>query len=353
MRAWVLHAARDLRLENRTLPSASPGAVVIRVARAGICGSDLHYYGEGRAGAFVPKAPFVLGHEFAGEVVELGADAEGLSVGDRVAVDPTIPCRRCAPCRHGRSNLCLKMRTFGSASSFPHLDGGFQEYVAVPVLNCLRLPDSVDDAEGALMEPLAVAAQAIARAGGVAGLNVLITGAGTIGQCILTVARAFGAARVALTDPDPFARSFALDHGADLAADPSQPDADSLLARQAPDGFDIAFEASGSPQALALAIRVCARGGTVVQIGTLPAECTVPANLVMSRELAFIGSFRYVNVFEKVLDLLVGGRISAGHIVTSVLPLEDLPAAVEKAAGAGNVMKVQVRWENAPERGRK
>ena len=184
-------------------------------------------------------------------------------------------------------------------------------------------------------------------AGGVAGLNVLITGAGTIGQCILTVARAFGAARVALTDPDPFARSFALDHGADLAADPSQPDADSLLARQAPDGFDIAFEAYRLSAGAGPGHPGVARGGTVVQIGTLPAECTVPANLVMSRELAFIGSFRYVNVFEKVLDLLVGGRISAGHIVIELLPLEDLPAAVEKAAGAGNVMKVQVRWENA------
>jgi len=320
---------------------------VIRVARAGVCGSDLHYYGEGRAGAFVMKAPFVLGHEFAGAVVEVGPGVTALSVGDRVAVEPTIPCRACAQCRHGRSNLCPNVRVFGSASRVPHLDGGFQEYVAVPVSCCHRLPDSVDDAVGALLEPLAVAAHAVMRSPGVAGARVLVTGAGTVGQGVLTVARAFGASRVTVSDPDAFARSFALDHGADIAVDPSTPDAEKLLADAAEGGFDVAFEASGSPRALTQAMTACARGATIVQIGTLPAECSVPANLLMARELALLGSFRYVNVFEKVLDLVTGGRVSVHHLVTNVLPLEELPAAVELAARKGGVIKVQVQGGGA------
>lgn len=343
MKAWVLHAVRDLRLENRQKPAAAAGSVVLRVARAGVCGSDLHYYAEGRAGAFVLKAPFVLGHEFAGEVVELGPDVSGLSVGDRVAVEPTIPCRACAQCRRGRPNLCPNVRVFGSASSVPHLDGGFQEYVAVPVSCCHRLPDAVDDAVGALLEPLAVAAHAVLRSPGVAGMRVLVTGAGAIGQGVLTVARAFGASRITVSDPDPFARGFALEHGADNAVDPSTPGAEQLLADPAEGGFEVAFEASGSPRALNEAIRACARGATIVQIGTLPAECSVPMNMLMARELALLGSFRYANVFKKVLDLITGGRISVSHLVTNTLPLEELPAAVELAARKGSVIKVQVQ----------
>lgn len=342
MKAWVLHGSRDLRLENRPRPAAAEGCAIIRVTRAGICGTDIHYYQDGRNGTFVIKMPFVMGHEFAGTVVEMGPGVTGLAAGDRVAVDPTIPCRNCAPCRQGRSNLCVNMRVFGSASSIPHLDGGFQEYVAVPVQCCHRLPESVDDAAGALMEPLAVAAHAIMRADGVAGRRVLITGAGAVGQCILTVARAMGASRIAVSDPDPFARSFALEHGADLAVDPSLPDAGARLEEDAPGGFDVGFEASGSLQALRLALEACARGATIVQIGNLPPEGALPANLVVSKELALLGSFRYVNVFEKVLDLIEGGRISVSHLVTHVFPLQDFPSAMETAARKGGAIKVQV-----------
>ena len=218
----------------------------------------------------MPKAPFVLGHEFAGEVVERGPDAEGLSVGDRVAVDPTIPCRRCAPYRHGRSNLCLKMRTFGSASSFPHLDGGFQEYIAVPAFNCLRLPDSVDDAAGALMEPLAVAAQAIPRAGGVAGLNVLITGTVQSASASSPLPAHSGQRESRSPDPDSFARSLRSIMVLIWQRIPSQPDADSLLAQQAPDGFDIAFEGIRLSAGAGPGHPGVARGGTVVQSGLCP-----------------------------------------------------------------------------------
>jgi len=342
MKAWVLHGPRDLRLEDRTRPSAAEGYVVIRVSRAGICGTDVHYYQEGRNGTFVVRMPFVIGHEFAGTVVETGRGAGGLSIGDRVAVDPTIPCLICAQCRQGRSNLCADIRVFGSASAMPHLDGGFQEYVAVPVRCCHRLPESVDDAAGALMEPLAVAAHALQRAGGVSGLRILITGAGAVGQCVLTFARAMGASRIGVSDPDPFARSFALQHGADVAVDPSLPDAGARLAEYVPGGFDKGFEASGSLAALRLSVEACCRGATIVQIGNLPAEGSLPANLVVSRELAFLGSLRYANLFEKVLDLIQGGRVSVGHLVTHVVPLSELPSGLELATRRGNVIKVQV-----------
>lgn len=146
-----------------------------------------------------------------------------------------------------------------------------------------------------------------------------------------------------MTDPDSYARSFALEHGADQAFDPSSPGAESQLAEYAPEGYEVAFEASGSAQALRLAILACARGATIVQIGTLPGNSILPANLIMSKEQALLGSFRFANVFEKVLEMIAGGRYSVDHIVTAAFPIEELPAAVEAAARKGSVIKVQVR----------
>jgi L-idonate 5-dehydrogenase len=174
---------------------------------------------------------------------------------------------------------------------------------------------------------------------------VLITGVGAVGQTVLTVARAMGASRIAVSDPDSFARSFALEHGADQAFDPTMPDIEAQLAAYLPQGFDAGFEASGSLHALRQSIMACARGATIVQIGTLPGESPLPANLIMSREQALLGSFRFTNVFEKVVDMMVGGRISVDHLVTNVFPLDELPAAIDAATRKGNVIKVQVRTQ--------
>ena len=152
-----------------------------------------------------------------------------------------------------------------------------------------------------------------------------------------------GASRIAVSDPDPFARSFSLEHGADQAFDPSAPGDQARFTKYTPDGFDLGFETSGSPRALHLAIQACSRGATIVQIGTLPRDVPLPINLVMSKEMAFLGSFRFTNEFEKVLDLIVGRRISLDHLVTNVYPFEELPAAMEAAIRKGNVIKVQVR----------
>ncbi|MGL4398886.1 MAG: alcohol dehydrogenase catalytic domain-containing protein, partial [Luteolibacter sp.] len=136
MRAFILHGKQDLRRGELTTPAAQPGQILVRVRRVGICGSDVHYFSHGRVGNFVPKRPFALGHEFAGEVAELGAGVSGFSPGDRVVIDPSQPCGHCQHCRSGRYNLCENMRYFGSASCDPHLDGGFAEFVAVPARNC-------------------------------------------------------------------------------------------------------------------------------------------------------------------------------------------------------------------------
>jgi L-idonate 5-dehydrogenase len=342
MLAFQIHGAKDLRAVHLPRPTPGEGEVLLAVRRAGICGSDIHYFTHGSIGRFVPKRPFVLGHEFAGAVVGLGPGVDPTLLGARVAVDPSQPCGQCKHCRKGRYNLCLDMRFFGSASCDPHIDGGFAEAVAVPARNCHRLPDTVSWGEAALLEPLSVCLHAVGRAGPLTGRSVLVTGGGTIGLLTAILARAAGAAPVVVSDPAAFARETALAVGADAALDPTDAGFAGAAAAASDGGFGVAFEASGSPRALGQAIAAVERGATLVQVGTLPAEVTLPFNDIMARELTVAGSFRFANVFEAALRLLVAGRIDVAPVISRVLPLGDMGAAMAAAVAKDRVVKVQV-----------
>jgi len=250
MQAFLLRGAKELDSVCIDIPVPGEGQVLIRVRRAGICGSDIHYFTQGRAGRFVPKRAFVLGHEFAGEVVDLGTGAPPNLLGQRVAVDPTIACGVCPICKSGRYNLCADMRFFGSASCDPHLDGGFAQYVAALAANCHVLDDRISWGEAALVEPLSVALHALNRSGGVAGKSVLITGGGAIGQLLAISARTFGAALVVVSDPAAFARTEALALGADGVLDPMQTLFEAEATALLPAGFDMMFKTAGSAIAL-------------------------------------------------------------------------------------------------------
>ena len=338
MRSFILHGPLDLRPGELPTPQPLPDEVLVRVACAGICGSDVHYYRHGRVGSFVPKRPFALGHEFAGVIAETGADVRHWKPGDRVAVDPSQPCGTCRDCRSGRYNLCGGMRYFGSASCDPHLDGAFSEFVAVPARNCHALAASTGWAEAAMLEPLAVALHAARRAGSLGSATVLVEGGGTIGQLVARVARAFGAAHVALADPLPFPRRIALEGGADEVVDPTA----GTMPHSARDGFDIVFEAAGSVAALTHAIEATRRGGTIVQVGTLPTEATLPANRIMARELSLVGSFRFANAFEAARALVEGGRIDVLPLVSRRFLFDNTPQAMAVAAAREEVIKVQI-----------
>ncbi len=343
MRAFYLHGACDLRGTTVPDPVAAPGQLVLRVRQGGICGSDIHYFQHGRAGSFVPKRPFALGHEFVGEVAAIGSGVEGWEIGARAAVDPSMPCGQCDACRSGRYNLCPRMRYLGSASCDPHLDGAFAEFVAMPARNCQAVPDQISDAEATLLEPLAVALHAVNRAGSVAGRTVLVMGGGAIGQLIALVARTFGARTVVLADPALLPRETATAGGADDALDPAAPDFDSAAETLAPGGFDVVLEAAGARASLVKALEIVRRGGTVVQVGTLPPEVPLPANLIMAKELTVVGSFRFAHVFEIGLRLLAADRIKIGQLVSATYPHPEIPAAMDRAVNREGVIKVHFR----------
>lgn len=342
MKVFMLHGEKDLRAENIDLPAAPAGHVLLRIKRAGICGSDIHYYSHGKIGGFIPKRPFVLGHEFAGEVVSAGDAAGSSLIGRRVTVDPSIPCGDCKHCRSGRYNLCRNMRFYGSASCDPHIDGGFAEYTVAPAKNCFIVPDSLGWGEAAMIEPLSVVVHAARRAGDIAGRRVLVTGGGTIGQLMALAARAFGASQVVMSDIAAYPRKLAVTLGADAALDARDADFEQQSTALSQGGFDFVFEASGSPHALAQAIAAAERGATIVQVGTLPTPVTAPLNSIMAKELNFIGSFRFANVFATALDLAVSRKVSLTALISAVLPLSDMQKAMDLAIGKDEVVKVQI-----------
>lgn len=342
MRAFLLHGEKDLRAGELDVPAPSPGYVLLRVRRAGICGSDMHYFLHGKIGSFIPKRSFVLGHEFAGEVAGVGEGVSPSLLGQRVTVDPSIPCGQCKFCRGGRYNLCRGMKFYGSASCDPHIDGGFAEYTIAPAANCFAIPDSLGWGEAAMIEPLSVVVHAARRAGDVAGRRVLVTGGGAIGQLTALVARSFGASQVVMSDIAAYPRALAVKLGADAALDAKDPEFEAQAAAVSSGGFDLVFEASGSAQAVSQAIAAAERGATIVQVGTLPTPVTAPLNSIMAKELSFLGSFRFANVFATALDLAVSRRVNLTALISAVLPLSDMQKAMDLAVSKNEVVKVQV-----------
>lgn len=343
MKAAILYGAKDIRVEERSMPAVFPGMILLRNRRVGVCGSDIHYFEHGHCGRFVPDRPFVLGHEVSAEVAEVGPGVEGLSVGQRVTVNPARSCGRCLNCRRGRQNLCQNIMMLGSASTVPPRDGAFAEFTAVYADQCRVLPESIDDGVAALIEPLAVALHAIARAGNVSGKKVLVAGAGTIGILLAATLRAFGALSVCASDVIAQRRAKALEVGADIVLDPTSAEILAEAQTIAKDGFDLIFEASGSASALRQAFHLIALGGSIIQIGTLgDAEVPLPANLLMNREINLMGSMRYGADFDDAIALAQAQRVDFRRFISHVMPIDSVGEALLLASDRSNSLKVQL-----------
>jgi len=344
MKAAVLYGPRDIRVEAFQVPELRPGMVLLRSRQVGICGSDQHYYEHGYCAAFVPDRPFVLGHEVMAEVAAIADDVDTVRVGQRVAVNPARSCGFCETCKAGRGNLCRKTIMLGSASTTPPTDGGLAEFVTVRADQCHLMPDDMDEAMGAMMEPFAVALHAVKRAGTVSGRRVLVTGAGAIGLLAAITARAYGAAPVAISDLVAERRAKAGELGIDAVLDPAAADFAECVSQLTDDGFDVVLEASGAPPALRSAFDLVRPGGTIVQIGTLgTADIPLPANRLMNKEINLVGSMRYGNVFDEAIRLVAAGRVNLKPLINAVYPLEEAVKAFEFAADKARSFKVQIQ----------
>jgi L-idonate 5-dehydrogenase len=337
MKAVVVHAAGDLRVDTLPDPVPGPGEVLLAVEWGGICGSDLAYVNHGASGIAVLKHPLVLGHEFAGHVVAVGPGASNVPLGLRATVYPATPVDPANP-KHLPANL-EPVRYYGSAALDPHTDGGFSEYKVVRADQLRPLPDNVDTRHGALAEPFAVALHAVHRAatalpGGVQGRHVLVNGAGPIGVLVLAAARALGAAHVTAADVAAPSLQVAAALGADTLVDVTK---DPL-----PEDNEIVFEASGAAAALGGVLHATAKGGVVVQVGNLSAQpVTAVLGDLVGRELTWLGSFRFAGEMTEAIDLMAQG-LDLTPVMTHQFGLDQVAEAVATAAdrstGSSKVM---------------
>ena len=331
MQVLTWHAARDLRVERREPPASPPRAGFARVAvrAAGVCGTDLSEYLHGpvmiRPGRPHPLTgqapPVVLGHEFAGEVVDVGDGVDGVPVDQRVTADACWRCGTCFWCLRGDYHLCRI-----GASTGLHADGALAPLVDVPAYSLVMLPDEVDDAAGALVEPLAVGLHAIERAGLRAGERVGVVGFGPIGAAVSALCRAVGAGRLWVVEASQGRRRRAQGAGFEVL-DPAGADIRSVL-RAGTDGVgaDVVFDCTGASAALRSSIPLARRGGRVVALGVNPADVQFPLNDVVLNERSVIGSIGYHHDLPRVVALLASGRLDVSFLVTDEVPLADAVA---------------------------
>jgi len=329
MRASVLVAPGELRIEERPVPAPGPRDVLVRVRSVGVCGSDVHYYEHGRIGDFVVTAPLVLGHEVSGEIVATGTEVSADRIGERVALEPGVSCRRCEQCRAGRYNLCPDMRFFAT----PPVDGALSEYVVLPGDFAYAVPPQVSDDAAALLEPLSVAVWAHRKAGTTAGSSVLIAGAGPVGLMMLRTALLLGAARVVVTDVSAVRLERADAYGATASVLPGGPD---------PVGpeFDSFIDCSGAAPAVDAGIRALRPAGTAVLVGMGADRVAIPFSVVQARELTVTATFRYANTWPTAIELAASGRLDLDSMVTSRHTLDDVPGALRASKEPKSVKAV-------------
>jgi L-idonate 5-dehydrogenase len=343
MRAIVIHAAKDLRIETAAVAELGSNDVEVHIEAGGICGSDLHYYQHGGFGVIRIKEPMILGHFVAGKVARLGSGVSHLKAGQRVAVCPSRPCRQCRYCQSGQQQHCLDMRFYGSAMRFPHVQGAFREILVTDVSQCIAVASTLSAAEAAMAEPLAVCLHAGRQAGPLLAKRVLVTGSGPIGVLCMLVARRAGAAEIVMTDVTDAPLAIAARIGADRTINVAK-DAAALTPYAADKGtFDILFEASGNQQALVSAFDVLRPGGIIVQVG-LGGNVTLPINTIVAKELQLRGTFRFHEEYALAVDLMGKGLIDVKPLVTATLPMERAVEAFELAGDRSRAMKVQLAF---------
>lgn len=341
----ILYKTGDIRLEQQDVPEPGPGQVLLRMDSVGICGSDVHYWTHGAIGDFIVKAPMVLGHEAAGIVSQVGEGVTNVKVGDKVAIEPGVPCRMCQYCKTGVYNLCVNMKFCAT----PPIHGNLCRYYVHAADFCYKLPDNMSMEEGALMEPLAVGVHACRRAGVSLGKKVLICGAGPIGLVNVLTAKAMGASEIVVTDIMGNRLEVAKSMGAthtykvtrEKTAEECAADIELLLGGEKP---DVTIECSGAEPSIRFGIFATKSGGCLVLVGLGKPEVSIPIVNAAVREVDIRGIFRYANCYPTAIAMVASGKVNVKPLITHRFTLDQTLDAFETArTGAGGAIKVMIK----------
>ena len=305
-------------------PHAGPGELVLRNQVCGVCGTDVHIY-HGEPGSADVNPPVVLGHEYSGEVVEVGEGVTGFAVGDHVTVDPNIYCGHCAYCQNGKKQLCPSMEAIGVTR-----DGGFAQYSRIPASQAFKLEPTVPWEAAAMAEPLACCLHGIDLAGIQVGDKVCVVGGGAIGLLMVQLVKLSGASQIVLSEPNEKRRQVGLQLGANTALDPTRPDAQEAFAQVLDGGANVVIECVGNVPAVKSAFQFAGKGATVLLFSVPKVDATfdLPLFDVYKKELTIKGSFVNPDTHARAVALINSGKVDFGPIITHRFPLDQLPEAI-------------------------
>lgn len=342
MKTAIMTALNKIEFTEREIPKPKDNEVLVKLEYIGVCGSDLHYYEHGAIGNFIVKTPFVLGHECAGTVVEIGSKVKELKVGDRVALEPGKTCGECEFCRKGKYNLCKDVIFFAT----PPVDGVFQEYVAHPENLSFKLPDKLSTMEGALIEPLSVGMHAAMQGNAKIGEIAFVTGAGCIGLCSMLSLKACGISKVYVIDVMKKRLDKALELGAAGIIDASKED----VVKKAYEftngkGSDLTIETAGVESITNQAIEFAKKGSTIVLVGySKTGMINMNVGMALDKELTFKTVFRYRHIFPLSIDAVESGAINIKNIVTNTYDFKDLQKAMDDSVkDKANIVKTVIK----------
>ncbi|EEH38609.1 sorbitol dehydrogenase [Paracoccidioides lutzii Pb01] len=344
--SFILEGVKKVSYEDRPIPTITdPHYVRINVKFTGICGSDVHYWERGSIGPYKVTSPMVLGHESSGIVTSVGSAVTTLKPGDRVALEPGIPCRHCEPCLSGKYNLCIHM----AFAATPPIDGTLAKYYILPEDFCYKLPENVGLDEGALMEPLGVAVHITKQGRVKPGDSVVVFGVGPVGLLCCAVSRAFGASKIIAVDIQPARLEFAAKYAATGTYTPAkgvsaEQNAKELLEQHGLGrGADVVIDASGAEASVNTGIHVLRAGGTYVQCGMGRDVISFPIMAACTKELDVRGSFRYGSGdYKLALTLVAEGKVDVKSLVTETVAFEDAESALVDVKG-GKGIKTLIR----------
>jgi len=341
--AAFLTGLEKIEFRDIEVPKIKDDEVLVKMEAVGVCGSDVHYYSHGRIGDFVVKFPFILGHECAGTIVEAGSAVKNLKVGDRVALEPGIPCGSCEFCLSGKYNLCPDVRFFAT----PPYDGCLMNYVTHPAQFAFKLPDNVSSVEGALVEPLAIGINAALTGGVKLGDTVVIFGSGCIGLVTLLASKAYGATKVIVVDVIEKRLNVAKGMGA-VTLNAKECDVRGEIMKLTDGkGAQVVIDCAGTNDTFCQTVEVAKAGGTIVWVGL--ASDTVSGlrvGPISTKELTIKSIFRYKNLYPTAIAAIAGGKIDVSGIVSNKYKFEDTPKAfAETLKNAQNIVKSVIVFE--------
>lgn len=325
-RIAYLTGKQQMEMKTGTTEKMRDDAVMVKVEHVGICGSDVGFYETGMVGPDPVPFPIILGHECAGTVVSVGSDVKKIKVGDKVCLEPGVPCGSCEFCRSGRYNLCRQV-DFMAAPPFAH--GALQEYVVHPEAFTYKLPDNLDTLDGAMMEPFSVGFHAAERGGAEYGKKIVVLGSGCIGLMTIMACRLMGAVDIAAVDLFPERLEMAKKVGASVVINASETDAVRTVNSLFADGADIVYETAGSAATTRQAGAIVKPGGTICLVGMAHSEIPFDFFELILKEVTVNCVFRYRNSYPKVIDAVSRGLVRPKDVVTDIFPFAETPKAFE------------------------